>query len=601
MGRRGPKPLPAAEKARRGTLRPSRERARTTRRKRTRPPAAVHASPRDYVAIADGYVRDVLHGRVIAGAWVRKACERYFRMLERAAESGSPFYFSTQHANDVCAFAERCPHVEGSWTSDTIELRPWQAFILVACYGFRRRDTDRRLVTTVFFQVSRKSAKSTLVAIAALYHLAVEKEPGAQVICAASTGSQARLVFGIMQKMVRKSPYLRDLGFIVFANAITFDATGGCAKPINSKSSTQDGLNPSFISLDESHAQTFELHDVLKSAMGARADGMMWLPTTAGYDLTSVGYSMRSTAAKLLDGVIEADHVFAILYELDEADRWDDETAWRKAAPMLGITPSLEWVRRYCLDAQHTPALQAEFQTKVCNRWLHAASSWLSMAAWDACADPAMRLESFERERCWIGADLAAVDDLAAVALVFERGDALYGFVRCYLPEHVVNERARRVPEYRLWADAGLLILTPGNMIDYGRIEADIRAWAKRFKVQDIVFDQFGSIQISGELANDGLPARIEPKNAKSFTPPARELEGRVRYRRFRHDGNNCLKWQASNVVVSRRVDDSILPKKEHADSELKIDAIDALCQAIGGYLRQPAKRAYRSGGILVL
>ena len=50
----------------------------------------------------------------------------------------------------------------------------------------------RRLVTTVFFQVARKSAKSTLVAAVALYHLAVEQEPGAQVICGATTGSQAR-------------------------------------------------------------------------------------------------------------------------------------------------------------------------------------------------------------------------------------------------------------------------------------------------------------------------------------------------------------------------------------------------------------------------
>jgi hypothetical protein len=35
--------------------------------------------------------------------------------------------------------------------------------------------------------------------------------------------------------------------------------------------------------------------------------------------------------------------------------------------------------------------------------------------------------------------------------------------VRCYLPELVVPERAR-VPEYRVWVEAGLLTLTSGNM-----------------------------------------------------------------------------------------------------------------------------------------
>jgi phage terminase large subunit-like protein len=124
-------------------------------------------------------------------------------------------------------------------------------------------------------------------------------------------------------------------------------------------------------------------------------------------------------------------------------------------------------------------------------------------------------------------------------------------------------------------------------MIDYARIEQDVRDWCQTFDVRDIVFDQFGSMQLIGNLSNSGLPARQEPKNARTFTPPARELEARVKHRRFKHDGNACLKWQASNVVISRRIDDSILPKKESPESANKIDAIDALLLAISGVLRQ--------------
>jgi phage terminase large subunit-like protein len=104
--------------------------------------------------------------------------------------------------------------------------------------------------------------------------------------------------------------------------------------------------------------------------------------------------------------------------------------------------------------------------------------------------------------------------------------------------------------------------------------------------VKDICFDQFGSVQMMGSLFNSGYPARSEQKNPKSTTPPARELEARVKHGRFRHDGNTCLKWQASNAVVRRGTDDTILPQKERVDSPNKIDAIDALLLAIGGYLR---------------
>ena len=144
--------------------------------------------------------------------------------------------------------------MEGSWSTETITLQPWQVLILAAVYGFRKPD-GCRLVTSVFFEVGRKSAKSTLVAAAALYHLAVENEPGAQVVCGASTGNQARIVFGIMQRMVRRSPGCGSSGFTPTpTRSRSRDRRN--AKPINAKSSTQDGLSPSFISLDESHAQT---------------------------------------------------------------------------------------------------------------------------------------------------------------------------------------------------------------------------------------------------------------------------------------------------------------------------------------------------------
>jgi phage terminase large subunit-like protein len=555
--------------------------------------------PRDYVAVADAYVAGVLAGRIVSGRWVRLACQRFRRMRKVAQRSSASYTWSSSHVQDVCGFVEQLPHVEGSWGSSTIHLEPWQIFILAACYGFRRSD-GRRLVTTVFFEVARKSAKSTLVAACALYHLAVEQEPGAQVICGATTGQQARIVFGIMQRMVRRARWLRELGLQVFANAITHEAIGANARPINAKSSTQDGLNPSFISLDESHAQTFELRDVLVSAMGARPDGMIWCPTTAGYNLTSVGYALRSTAQKILDGVIASDHTFVVLYELDEGDDWKDESTWVKAAPMIGITPTLDYVRRYCADAQQTPGMQGEFETKVCNRWLHSASTWLSMPAWDRCVDAAVRLDAFAQEPCWIGVDLAERDDIAAVALTFQRDGLVYVFVRGYLPELVVADRARAVPEYREWVKAAELITTPGNMTDYATIEADLRGWCEQFDVQEIVIERFGALHLAANLSNDGLPARIESKNAKVFTPPAKELEARIKAGKLRHTGSSFVKWQVSNACVERRRDGSLLPTKDGPESPNKIDAVDAILLALSSLL-QTATTADAAPGIYLL
>lgn len=590
--KRGRPRLDDAEKARRSTLYPSRvKQASRPRRPRVTVPS------RDYLAVAAAYEQGVLEGSIVAGRWVHLAVERQ-RRDRRRVEWG--YVWDPAHAAAVCTFVEHCPHIEGRWVTPTIHLEPSQVWLLTTLYGWRwADDAARRRFTTVYWEVGRKAAKSTIMAALLLYHLAREDEPGAQGICGATTGQQARVVFGILQRMVRVSLWLRQQGLTAFAHAVFTDT--GTIKPINSKASSQDGLNPSMIVLDESHAQTFELHDVLKSAQGARRNPLLACPTTAGYDVLSVGYALRTTTIKVLEEVVHAEHHFGVIYALDEGDDWRDERVWPKAMPMIGITPTREWVRQYALDAQNTQQLEAEFRVKMCSEWLNSALTWLSMPAWDRCADPALRIEQFKGQPCWIGGDLAQLDDLAALAAVFHLEDRLVVFVKLYLPEQVVMDRARAVPEYRLWATSGILTLTSGNMIDYAKIEADTRAWCSQFAVRDICFDQFGSVQIVGNLSNDGLPARVEPKNARTMTPPARELEARIKHGRFRHDGNSCLRWQASNAVVRRRVDDSLVPQKDAPESPNKIDAIDAVLNAINGWLRQPAVPAPKAYRVLVV
>ncbi len=580
------------EKRRRGTFEPAK--ARDGVGSEPSQDEEVVGSGRDYGAVLRGYVADVLGGRIVACKWVRLACERQLRDWARAeAEPTWAYVWSDEHAARACEFIERLPHVEGKWKTPTIYLEPSQVFIVACLFGWRHReDPFVRRFTTLYLEMGRKGAKSTLMAGIGLFHLLWEFEPGAAVVCGATTGSQARVVFGIMQRMVRRSAWLREQGVEALANAIV--TVDGTAKPINAKASTQDGLNPSCIILDESHAQTFELHDVLKSAQGARRNPLMLCPTTAGYDLLSIGYALRTTLTKILEQVYTAEHFLGIIFTLDEGDDWRDETTWIKANPTYGITPTTKWVKEFCSDAQQTPGMEGEFRVKVCSQWMQTASAWLSMTVWDACADPAIKLEDFTGKPCWIGCDLAQIDDLAAVALVFEKDGTLYAFVYFYLPVAVVEERARTVPAYRQWVTNKILRVTDGPMIDQQVIEADIRAWAKRFQVKAIVFDQFGSNIIASRLLTDGLPAQIQPKNAKTFTQPARELETRLKHGRFRHDGNACLKWNASNCVVERRIDDSILPKKESTESPNKIDGIDALLEAIGALLREPVRPSFQ-------
>ena len=125
-----------------------------------------------------------------------------------------------------------------------------------------------------------------------------------------------------------------------------------------------------------------------------------------------------------------------------------------------------------CRKAMQSPASQASFLTKHLNVWIQTDQALFDMRAWERCADDSLSLEQFEGEPCILAVDLASKTDIAAVVLLFERDGKLIPFGRFYLPEAAVDEA--RNASYRGWAVEGRLILTPGDVIDFGQIEADI-------------------------------------------------------------------------------------------------------------------------------
>ncbi len=544
---------------------------------------------RDYVAVAQKYMDDVLSGEVVACELFKLAVQRQLRDLEQGPDWD--YKWDEEAANHVCHFFECLPHVEAF--QGLIELQPVQCFILTTLFGWRQVD-GRRRYNTAYVEVARKFGKSVLASGIGLYCLCQEGEQGAQVVCAATTGDKAaKIVLKVARMMVLKSTYLRnECGLEVFANAVVHEASNSSMYFINSKSSTQDGLNPHCLVIDELHAHADRgLFDVLRSARGARSNPMSLYITTAGTNMLGVAFEQHLLVEKMLKQSVSAEHYFGVIFTIDEGDDPFDPEVWIKANPMLGITPGLQELTQYAGESKLSPSSSNEYKTKRLNLWLHAAGAWLNMELWDRCADRSLKVEDFKGQRCWIGVDLSQNDDLTAVALVFEKDGILFGFVRYYLPSSVVEERTKAVPAYKQWVDQGILTMTDGGIVDLDRVEEDLTKMFGEFRVLKVNFDQFGSAQIGSRLINKKMPAELIPKNAKNMTPPARELEARVKCQKFRHNGDDCLRWQASNVVVTRKIDGTIIPKKDHPMSANKIDGVDALLQAIAGWLSSPIQK----------
>lgn len=598
------------------------------RQARTRSPETDTGHARDYAAIALAYARAAAADKKQIGhcKWVRLAGQRHVDDLKRSKDKSWPYYFDAWHANDACDFMEKLPHVEGSWDTPTIVLEPAQIFIVAAVFGWRRKDNGLRRFAVVYEECARKNAKSTKTAGVSLYCLVCEDETGPQVLTAATTFDQAKKVFSPAKRMVEKLPELQEaFGLAAWAKSITCADNGGYLQPIHAKSKTQDGHNPHLVTMDELHAhQDRGLYDVMRSAFGARKQPLLWQITTAGSNVHGVCFEQRSMATKVLERSVIAEHIFGIIFTLDGPKDFDperkvgddpyDERNWIKANPLLGKAVQLEELRQYAIEAKASPLAEGEFKTKRLNLWIGAATAWLNVSQWIACSDPKLRLRDFAGLDCYIGTDLSDKDDITALVLAaIDAEGRLLVKTWFFLPEAALRRDAGQEKEvstlYRQWKAGGHLITTPGDFIDHRRVERVIRRLKRVLNVIRATGDAYGAWQIMAAQLNDDFGdgneafAVILPKNARNVADPAKDLEARVKAgpHRLRHDGNPVMTWMAGNVVVDRRVDGSILPKKEKPVSPNKIDGIDAAVNAIAPIQVPTDDGFYRSHDLLVI
>ncbi|WP_288496686.1 terminase large subunit [uncultured Stenotrophomonas sp.] len=559
----------------------------TRKSRATRSPRSESPAPpeNDYVDVAIGYAKAAAADRGGRfGRLIKLAAKRFLDDLKRAKKKGSPFSFSRDHANHACSWIELLPHVEGKWETPEIRLHPSHVWFVVQLFGFRKPDGTRRF-TSALFAVARKNAKSTLSAAILLYCECCEEEEGAQVISAATTGSQARIIFNVAKRMAEKKADLREAyGLECWANAISRVETGATFKPINAKASTQDGLNPSHVGLDEIHAhKTPDLLNVLQSAAGARRNPLWLFTTTEGYANPGPWSEIRQFATQLLEGVFgdAADHFLAIFFAVDKDDGDFDEKAWHKANPLMDVNPHLlAAIRKESIEAKAMPSKLAEFQIKRLNRPAAAANGFILLPKWNACHG-LVDLDALKDVPCWGGLDLASTRDLASLRLVWRLDDKIITWGRRWVPESAVTQRTERgtVP-YAGWVAAGLLEQTEGEVTDYAVIEQAVLDVHERFNLQSLAFDRWNATEMVSRLVAAEVPLVEFIQGTKSYHPAMVELERAYIGKRLVHDGDPVLAWCAANLVARKDVNLNMAPDKRRSAD--KIDDMTALLMALG-------------------
>ncbi len=543
------------------------------------------------------------------------------KKIEQAARTGIPGYdpwknaagckFQPERARKgIEFFHKKLVLIRGKFAGHPFKLTPYMMAVVANVHGWYRPDGTRRY-RKAFLLIAKKNAKTSLGAGWAIYFTLEDGEEGAENFGAAGNIEQAGEVWKIAWPMVEKSPVLSaKLKLYKGAKSIVHEPSFSSFKVLSKVADTKHGTDTHYLFFDELHIQkTRELLDTLVAGTIARAQPFTFIASTIDHERPSACNEEQKYAEAIRDGLIKNPYYLPVIFKCEPedwqelVDYWEKhgDLDWdivRKANPNLGLGPQKDFFREEFQRALDSPTYRNTFMRLHLNIKTDAFECWIPSEAWNRCKGFDVDLKGREGKG---GLDLGSWKDFTAFGLCFQIDDEYILKSYFWIPEQGIIERERRDGniKYSAWVDEEHIRLTPGNVIDFRRVRADINEICKPYKIDQIAIDMKLATQIVQELEDDGFDMVPFGQGMVSMNVPTKLFDSLATSGKLRHDGNPVLSWQVGNVVIE--TDAAACWKPNRKRSADKIDGVVAGIMALGISITAPKKEsAYETQSLAV-
>lgn len=536
----------------------------------------------------EAYFGGILDGKIIA-------CEKMKRIAERMLEqllAPEEFHYDNAIASRHIDFIERfCKQPSGA-IGEPLKLQLFQKARLQALYGFVD-DNNLRQYNECLIVEGRKNGKTTETAAVEIDGLVNDREGAPQIYNLATMLDQAKLGFNAAHKMVRQSPALAKW-IRKRAADLYCEINFGYIKAIASNSNSLDGLDVHMAVIDELAAiKNRDLYDLIKQAMGARKQPLLFTITTNGFVRDSIFDSQYEYAAGVLDGTVKDKRFLPFVYELDSIDEWDKPECWIKANPGLGTIKSMDYLSQMVEKAKADPSFKPTVLVKDFNMKQNPVSAWLAYE--DIVNEKTVPMDYLEHSYAIGGCDLSATTDLtSATLLLMKPGDNnVYVLQHYFIPEDKVAtlEKLQQKQEapYRLWAEQGWLTINEGVQVDYHRVTQWFYDMVQGSDIRPlwVCYDRALSGYWVPEMEGFGFDMEKTAQGPFTWSQPMKEMGATFREHRVVYQNNPILRWCLANTGAKSLNKDgieTIQPVKLHTNG--RIDGMVSLLNAWVGFTK---------------
>ena len=516
------------------------------------------------------YYQGINNGTYQVGRYIALVYEYLVKGLQEKR-----FFFDGCKANSAIQWVEtHCFHTEGPLAPQPLTLEVWQKAFLSAVFGVVD-ETGNRQFKEVFLLVARKNGKSLMASALGNYTFRVDGGYGARVFCIAPKFDQADIIYNCIWQMVQLDPEwqalkehlsekdehnkkVHDDSMLIRHRRtdLSIPGTNSTVKKIAFNSKSSDGFNPSLTICDEVAAwqgdKGLKQYEVMKSAMGARPEGLLISCTTSGYVNDSIYDELMKRSTRFLLGDSKEKKLLPFLYMIDDIEKWNDINELRKSNPNLNVSVSVDYLLEEIAVAEGSLSKKAEFITKYCNLKQNSSLAWLEANVVEDASGEALRLEDFENCYGVGGIDLSQTTDLTSCCAVIEKNDQLYVFSKFFLPAERIDEATQRdgLP-YQQYIQRGLMSASGDNFVDYH----DCFNWFMQLVTQYHIFplkvgyDRYSAQYLVQDLEREGFHMD-DVYQGENLYPVIRETEGLLKDRKIHIGDNDLLKAHLLNSAV---------------------------------------------------
>lgn len=466
----------------------------------------------------------------------------------------------------------------------------WLFIIAIMC-TVERDNPDKRRYENAILEICRKNGKTFLIAV--LFILLFFIEPKfSKFYSVAPDGSLSREIKTAIEEILRSSPAM--LGkmngkekFKMLRDYIHCNITENRYIPLNYSTGRLDGKLPSVFLVDETGAlpNTYAI-EAMRSGQLTILNKLGFIISTKYPTLNNPFEDEVDYAKRVLNGAVDDDKVFALLYEPDDTKGWatNDEVLEQSNPLAIEVTEIMEDLKAKRQVAIEIESKRENFITKHCNIIYSGAGSESFVNIADLQKGAVDHIDWNGRE-VFLGVDLAMTTDNCAVSMVAydeDEGQVLLQSV-AFIPEDRIDEKSKleRIP-YRDFINAGNCIPCGNRTVDYGAIERYIMEIESKYEVtvMGIGYDRYNALSTAQKLEDAGY-TMVEIKQHSSVLHPATKwvaelvAEGNLLY-----DKSNKLleiNFENSRCVYDTNMNRYVNKKKSRGKVDMVVAGINAM------------------------